>query len=242
MRLVQGLAESEARAIVEAVRRHGPFGSIEALWRASRVKVASLRALARADAFGSMGLTRQQALWHIRDLRDELLPLFDERHGGTKARRHEGENQPVPLPPIPVDRQVVYDYAATGLSLKAHPLSFIRDRLAALGVTPNVQLRDEALQPSGSLITVAGIVLVRQRPSTASGIVFATIEDETGVANLIIRPHIYDRYRKAARHAVVLIARGFVERQGEVVHIMVRSLEDAGDLLQGLDAASRDFH
>lgn len=92
MRLVQGLAESEARAIVEVVRRHGPFGSVEALWRASRVKVASLRALARADAFGSMGLTRQQALWHIRDLRDELLPLFDERHGGTKARRHGVED------------------------------------------------------------------------------------------------------------------------------------------------------
>lgn len=271
MRLVRGLNEAEARAIEDAVRRHGPFGSIEALWRASGVTVATLRRLARADAFRSMGLDRQAALWHVRALRDERLALF-ERTGaevsrgaevpwcqGVEGRRRDAEPAPLTprhldtstpglastpgLPPISLPRQVVHDYAATGLSLKVHPISFMRAALDARGVTPNAALRDAAAWPAGRRIVVAGIVLVRQRPATASGVVFMTIEDETGVANLILRPRVYARFRKAARHAVVILARGRVERQDGVVHVLAYSVHDVRDHDAGaVPPMSRDFH
>jgi error-prone DNA polymerase len=110
--------------------------------------------------------------------------------------------------------------------LKAHPVSFVRDQLADLRVTPNHELADERAYPHGTRVTVAGLVLVRQRPGTASGVVFITIEDETGTANLIVRPKIYETFRKQLRHAVLLIAAGTIERQGQVVHIMVRQARD----------------
>jgi error-prone DNA polymerase len=134
---------------------------------------------------------------------------------------------------------VAHDYATVGLSLKAHPMSFYRDELAERGVREAGDLRDERACPHGTRVSVAGIVLMRQRPGTASGIVFMTLEDETGIANLIIRPGVYTRYRKAARHGVCLIAHGQVERQGEVVHVMVRRVEDLG---AGLRTTTRDFH
>ncbi len=260
MRLVKGLPEAEAKQIAEAVKTHGPFDTIESLWRATRVKVASLRRLARADAFGSMGLTRQQALWQIMGLSDEELPLLEETERPAAAGRlRDGEtkrasdvspshritlspSRDAALPPIPPHRLVTQDYAATGLSLKAHPVVFLRDELNARGITPAASLRDEAAWPHGKAAAVAGIVLVRQRPGTASGIVFMTLEDETGIANLIVRPDVYERYRRAARHSVILGARGRVERQGEVVHVLVRSLESLDALQPGLAAGSRDFH
>lgn len=265
MRLVRGLNEAEARAIEDAVKRHGRFDSIEALWRASGVTVATLRRLARADAFRSMGLDRQAALWHVRALRDERLALFDREsgpaaewrsgqvkeavggaptsdHSATPPLRHSATS-PTSLPHIPLPRQVVHDYAATGLSLKAHPVSFMRHALDARGVTPNAALRDAAAWPAGRRIAVAGIVLVRQRPATASGVVFMTIEDETGVANLILRPRVYARFRKAARHAVVILARGRVERQDGVVHVLAYSVHDVRDDDAGaVPPMSRDFH
>jgi error-prone DNA polymerase len=200
--------------------------------------VSTLRRLALADAFGSMGLDRQAALWTIRTLSDEELPLFEKglpeslSTGGSGAR----------LPRISEPRKVMQDYAALGLSLKAHPVSFLRPELSARGVVPAAEMRDERKWPHGSETAVGGVVLVRQRPGTASGIVFMTIEDETGVANLIVRPEIYRRDRQAARHGVVILARGRVERQGEVVHVLVGSLETADRALAELAARSRDFH
>ena len=146
------------------------------------------------------------------------------------------------LPRIDEPRKVIQDYAALGLSLKAHPVSFLRPMLEARGAVPAADLRDEKKWPHGTRAAVAGMVLVRQRPGTASGIVFMTIEDETGTANLIVRPHIYQRDRQAARHGVVVLARGVVERQGDVVHVLVRSLQSADWALQELAARSRDFH
>jgi error-prone DNA polymerase len=235
MRLVKGLREDEALAIAEAVGRHGPLGTIRGLWRASGVRVSTLRHLASADAFGSMGLDRQAALWEIRVLGDEDLPLFDRR-GDEPNGSH------VSLPQVAEPRKVVQDYAALGLSLKAHPVSFLRPVLERRGAVPAAQIRDESRWPHGSTVTVGGLVLVRQRPGTASGIVFMTIEDETGTANLIVRPHVYDRCRRAARHGVVILARGTVERQGDVVHVLARSLEDADREMAELAARSRDFH
>ena len=242
MRLVRGLREDEAALVVRANERSGPFRSIQGLWRASGARVSTLRRLASADAFRSMGFDRQAALWEIRAMRDEELPLFAE---ATKRRSDEGEvgaPRVSLLPPIPEPRKVIQDYVATGLSLKAHPVSFCRAELAARGAVPARELADARKWPHGSEAGIAGIVLVRQRPGTASGIVFMTLEDETGTANLIVRPHVYKRYRQAARHGVIVLARGTVERDGDVVHLLARSLENAADALGGLAARSRDFH
>ncbi len=251
MRLIKGLREDEAQQIVQAVRRHGRFDTIERLWRASGVRVATLRRLAGADAFTSMGLDRQQALWEIRTLRDDPLPLFDRDNAaeGTKGPREKGILDPsvpqsprIVLPAIPEPRKVVQDYASIGLSLKAHPMSFLRATLNDQGVDTGRQINDEARSPHGRPVAVAGVVLVRQRPATASGIVFITIEDETGIANLIIRPQIYERYRPAARYGVVVLARGTVEREGEVVHVLVQSIHNVDWAADALAAKTRDFH
>ena len=130
------------------------------------------------------------------------------------------------------------DYGTTGLSLKAHPLSFVRDVLTARGVRPAAALLDPDGAPHGTRAAVAGLVLVRQRPATASGILFVTLEDETGIANLIVRPAVYDRYRAAARHAGALVATGTVERDGVVVHLLVRALVPLRTLVT---TSSRDF-
>jgi error-prone DNA polymerase len=134
---------------------------------------------------------------------------------------------------------VLADYDTIGLSLTAHPMSLLRDDLRKLGVKPN-QILPHLRQ--GQWVLVSGIVLVRQRPSTAGGIVFCTLEDETGVANLIIRPAIYERYRRCARGAAALVAEGRIEREGDVVHVQVARLEDVADRLAKLPTISRDFH
>jgi error-prone DNA polymerase len=146
------------------------------------------------------------------------------------------------LPDIPPAVRVRHDYAATGLSLKAHPVSFLRDQLAALKITPARALADQQRYPHGKRVAVAGLVLVRQRPGTASGIVFFTIEDETGIANLIVRPEVFERYRTAGKHSTILGAWGRVERQGEVVHVQTLRLASLDALGDGLTARSRDFH
>jgi error-prone DNA polymerase len=199
--------------------------------------VEPLRRLAEGDAFGSMGITRQQALWTLQRMRDDPLPLFDGVPEGTESKELTTA-LPVPAPTA----EVGHDYRSIGLSLKAHPISFLRDRLKEQGVTPNAELAREDLWPGGRTITVAGIVLVRQRPGTASGILFMTLEDETGIANLIVRPHIYDRYRRAARHSSIILCRGTVERQGAVVHVLAKSIHRADDAGTRVPAMSRDFH
>jgi error-prone DNA polymerase len=265
MRLVRGLGEAEAARIDEAVRRAGPFATLRDLWRSSGVRVASLRRLAAADAFRSMGLDRQQALWQVRALRDAPAPLFEQASSTARSARaeeqsahapshHESQPSPAPalsrLPPVPPLAAVAHDYTAVGLSLKRHPLACLRDRLRTLHdtlhdtpqgtrpvaphittpVSPCASLRDACLTPQGTLLAVAGVVLVRQRPSTAKGILFMTIEDESGIANLIIRPKVYERFRRAARMSVILLVTGRVERKGDVVHILARRLRNISGL------------
>jgi error-prone DNA polymerase len=121
-------------------------------------------------------------------------------------------------------------------------VSFVRDRLAERGAIPARELADGGLSPQGRFVRVAGLALVRQRPATASGIVFITIEDESGVANLIVRPRIFERYRKAARLSACILAEGQVERQGQVVHIQTARLHSLDGWLAGLSSRSRDFH
>ncbi len=226
-RLVKGLARADAERVASAAAERGPFRSIDALRRASGVRAVALRRLAEADAFGSMGLDRRAALWAVRAMRDEPLPLFDGEP--TKVAPDDDRSADL-LPPTPPDRAVRGDYASTGLSLKGHPVGFVRGALAARGVTTAAALADEAACPNGTRVRVAGLVLLRQRPATASGILFMTLEDETGCVNLIVRPRVYDRFRAAARHARLLLAHGRIERRGRVVHVIVGRLEslDAG--------------
>jgi error-prone DNA polymerase len=234
MRLTDGLPEDDAKKIRTAVEEHGSFKSIESLWRASGCSVRALNRLANADAFGSMGIDRREALWFVRPLRDDPLPLFE---GAPEL-----EEPDAPLPRISPMRQVMQDYHSIGLSLKSHPMSFIRNDLDRQGVTAAVDLRDEREYPNGREVTVAGIVLNRQRPGTASGVVFATLEDETGIANLVIWSSTFEQYRRIVRLSTILLARGKVERKDDVIHLHARHLESLDEQMSELTFASRDFH
>jgi len=238
MRLVGGLREADVRKIEAAVEEHGRYCRVVDLWRASGVRVQTLRTLASADAFGSMGLDRQMALWTVGALRDQSLPMFDGLADPVL------EEASVPLPQVSPVTRVVYDYAATGLSLKAHPLSFSRQQLSRHRVIPTGELADERRSPHGRKVAVAGLALIRQRPATASGILFMTIEDETGIANLVIRPAVYERWYRALRHSVAIVAWGKVERQGQVVHVLVERAANLSSLTRGgeVKTVSRDFH
>jgi error-prone DNA polymerase len=228
MRLVKGLSR-ESVAGIERARADGAFRSVTTLWRRSGASRSVLARLAAADAFRSMGLNRRQALWQVLAI-DEDLPLFV----GT------GDDEPQPpLPDLSLDRQVVQDYDTVGLSLAAHPIELVRRELVRSSVVTAASLNTTR---QGQAVRVAGLVLVRQRPSTAAGIVFFTLEDETGVANLIVRPAIYERFRRTARGAVALIADGRIERQGNVIHVQVHRLADLSKHLGQLRKLSRDFH
>src|SRR5690606_11984564 len=184
---------------------------------------------------------RQAALWQIRALKDEPMPLFESAEIEDSAAADSRPDR-VALPRLAPEATVARDYAALGLSLKNHPIAFLRPQLAARGVVTAADLQDESRCPNGRTVTVAGLVMVRQRPGTAKGILFMTLEDETGNANLIVRPHIYERYRQAARYCMAVLAKGKVERRGEVVHLLPWRLEGLNVPTGPLPAMSRDFH
>ncbi|MGP1309734.1 MAG: error-prone DNA polymerase [Phycisphaerales bacterium] len=247
LRLVKGLSEEGARKLLDARSEFGRFDSVERLHRASGIRVRDLRRLAAADALRSMGLDRQQALWQIRALRDDDLPLFDaieQRDAAPTSAIHaiDLRESLSRLPAVSETRKTMDDYQATGLSLRAHPLQFIRPRLDELGAERAIVLRSEHDAPHGKRVTIAGLALCRQRPATASGVVFITLEDETGIANLILRPKVFERFRPVARLSAILLASGRVERKGEVVHVQVDRLESLDGHIAGLAAPSRDFH
>jgi error-prone DNA polymerase len=234
MRMVRAMSQPHADAIVRERECTGPFASVHDLHRRCRMPVAALRRLARADAMGSLGLDRQRALWALQAVHDEELPVIGDAPGP--------DDRAASLPVVPPAQQVRHDYASIGLSLKAHPVSFLRDRLDAMGVSCAREIQCEQASPSGRPVQVAGVVLVRQRPGTASGILFMTIEDETGIANLIVRPKVFERYRSAARHSTFIRATGKVERNGPVVHVQVARIDALDPEQDSLFVRSRDFH
>jgi error-prone DNA polymerase len=229
-RQIKRFAVAHAQRIVEARKRVGRFTSIDHFHRTTALPRHAMVRLAEADAFASLGLTRRQALWEVMALSDDRAPLFDSV---------EPEAVEVKLPTMPVGQEVMTDYSTTSLSLKRHPVALVRDVLKEQRVITAAELQRT---PHGRWVKVAGLVLIRQRPGTASGIVFVTLEDETGVANLIVRPNTFDRYRLAARHAALLQCDGYVERQGQVVHVMAKRLFDRSQLIRGFELSSRDFH
>ncbi len=227
-RQIKGMAEASARAIVEARERPGrrPFADPAELRDRSGVAVPVLETLAGADAFGSTGRTRRQALWAVRALGPAPLPLF--------AAAGEGRaEQAVALPAMSRGEEVSQDYATIRMSLKDHPLALMRARLAAERVTPAGRLVEI---DDGARVTVAGLALVRQRPGTASGVIFVTLEDETGIANLVVWPKVFERYRREVMAARLLRASGELQREGIVIHVVARRLEDLTGRLRALAA------
>jgi error-prone DNA polymerase len=244
-RQVKGMSEVHARRIVDARMRHGRFASIEAFHELTEVPTSAIRRLAEADAFGSMGLTRRQAVWQALELHDERTPLHEASNSNSRSEISDFRSEISDLlflPPMPLAQEVMTDYATQSLSLKQHPVWFIREELNRRRVIPAAELLDPKRSPHGRWVRVVGLVLLRQRPGTASGVVFETIEDETGTANLILWSHVYDRYRPAARHAALLQAEGYVQREGQVVHVLAKRLYDLSHLLHGYEVRSRDFH
>lgn len=236
LRQIAGFDEAAARRL-EAARGDG-YRSLEALRRRAGLTGDSLDRLARADAFGSLGLSRREGLWSVAGLGAPPPPLF------AACRERAGE--PVAaLPDASPGEEVAADYASLRLSLKAHPVSLLRGALTARGAVPAETL---AAAADGRRLEVCGLVLARQRPGTAKGIVFATLEDETGVANIVIRKRVFERYRNAALDAGLLAVRGAVQREGIVIHLVAERLVDLTPMLAGLaDGAgalpvrSRDF-
>ncbi len=227
LRMVAGLGQAPAEAVVRA-RAGGPFASFDDFARRTGLRAGALKALARADAFASVPLGRRAALWQSLPPR-EPTPLL----GGDAA-----EEPPAALPPEAPLEEVLADYGATGVSLRRHPVSFFRPLLDKLDVVPAGRLG--SMTP-GCRLKVAGIVLLRQRPGTANGITFVTLEDETGMVNLIVRQQVWDRYRRVARTSVALLAHGTLQREADVIHVLTTRLEDFSAPLRGLDAHSRDF-
>ena len=219
LRIVHGVAAADAQRILVA-RRQRPFASVEDLWRRSRVPLACLEKLAKADAFRDMGLDRRQALWAIRGLGETPLPLLE-----VIERREEA----VSLVPLTAGREVVEDYRATQLTLRQHPLFFLREDLASEGVIPCITLRDVK---NGRRVEVAGIILVRQKPGSAKGVLFITVEDETGVANVILWPDRFEAQRTTVMSSAMISITGIVQREGEVIHVIADRIHDRTAMLR----------
>jgi error-prone DNA polymerase len=228
LRQVRGLSRTHADAVV-AARSDGPFGSFAEFVRRTGLRAGGLKKLSQADAFGSLKMNRQTTLWRS-------LP---ERGAPTPFDASDIEEPPVPLPALTPLEEVLADYHSAGLTLRQHPISFFRAELTELGIAPADRL---GVLQNDRQIKVAGVVLLRQRPSTAKGITFVTLEDETGTINLIVRMPVWERYRRVARTAVAMIAHGRLQREGEIIHVLVNRLEDMSTRLNDLEIRSRDFH
>ncbi|MGD0025350.1 MAG: error-prone DNA polymerase, partial [Xanthobacteraceae bacterium] len=252
-RLIHGLNEDELKKLVAA--RGNGFSSIERLAAIAGISRFTIERLAEADAFRSLGLDRRAALWAARRLDvigisaarraasakvDGALPLLAP-HLSDELFPEEA----VALPAMPLCEHVMEDYVATGLSLKEHPVRFFRDRLTALGAICNAELRSDPHptlprkrgrdgEGEDAKITVAGLILVRQRPGTSKGVVFMTLEDETGIANIIVWPKVFEKNRRAVMTARFLAVRGRLQRAGLVIHVIAESFVDLSAALPAL--------
>ena len=223
LRMVKGLANAHAAAIV-AARGDENFTSIADLWRRAGVPVAALDQIAAADGFRpAFGLARREAQWAIKGLRDEELPLFaaaSDREGRTVP---ELDEPAIALRAMPAGREVVEDYGHIGLSLRRHPVSFLREDLAKRRI---VSCAEAMAARDRRWLEAAGIVLVRQRPGSANGVMFVTLEDETGIANLVVWQKVFERYRRVILSSSMIAVRGRVQREGEVVHLVAHRIVD----------------
>ena len=238
LRMIKGVSSKELDCFF-AERSQEPFASVDDLWRRAELPAATLVEFAEADAFRpSLGLARREALWAIRALRDEPLPLF-----AAAARREERviaelDEPAVAIRPMTAGNEVVEDYGHVGLTLRAHPVSFLREDLQKQGILSchaTMNLRDR--QP----VETAGLILVRQRPGSAKGVIFVTIEDETGIANLVVWKKVFTAYRKVVMGASMLGVKGYVQREGEVVHVVAQHLTDLSGMLASVGRRDGPF-
>jgi error-prone DNA polymerase len=228
LRQIDGLHEHIAAQLVAERADNGPYCDVAELRERAGLSPPHIERLASADAFTSLNLPRRQALWDARSLiAGPDLPLFR-----AAATRDEGaESAPTKLPTMLLSEEVVNDYQTTRLSLKAHPLSFLRPRLAERGFVRASDLRNRKYR---SMVQVAGVVLIRQRPGSAKGVCFITLEDETGVVNLVVWPDLKEKQRQVVMGARLMEVRGRVEYDDEVIHVIAHNMIDASDQLYAL--------
>jgi error-prone DNA polymerase len=233
LRMVRGLANADAARLV-AHRGEQSYTSVEDIQRRVGMPTAALERLAEADAFRGLGSDRRRAVWAVRGLASDAasLPLFAATAATDGGVTPEGQEPSVTLAPMPEGGEVVEDYRSLGLSLRRHPVAFLRAELRARGMTP---CGDVAAARDGRRISVAGMVLVRQRPGSVSGVTFVTIEDETGVANLVVWLPVFERHRRIVLSAGLLACHGRVQREGEVIHVVADRLEDLSGLLRHVE-------
>jgi error-prone DNA polymerase len=253
LRQIKGFSEADAEKLV--AERDTGYPDIEALWRRSGLPRAALERLAEADALRSLeasveGLDRRRALWGLKALGEAPLPLFAGVASAVKTanvsssrqeeREAESEIRAASLLPVmKLGEHVVEDYASLSLTLRRHPLAFLRAELAAERL---VTAADLATLPVDQHLAIAGLVLIRQRPGSANGVVFITIEDETGIANLIVWPDVLERFRRAVLGATLLYCRGRLQREGSVIHIVAEALRDCTHRLNTLrERSHRDL-
>jgi error-prone DNA polymerase len=237
-RQIGGIREDDMLLLI--AHRTRPYSSVRALQEVG-LPPSALEKLADADAFTSMGLDRREAMWQVAALNKAD---FAQTPKGTTPTREgralslfEDYDELVSLPKMTASEHVVQDYMATALSIKAHPISFIRENLRQLG---NLSAAEHRTQLNGRSVRVAGLVLVRQRPGTANGTCFITLEDETGTFNLIVWANVFDEYRKEILGAKLLMAEGHLQIQREVIHVVVKRCHNISFLLARLTPAQSE--
>jgi error-prone DNA polymerase len=229
LRQVDGLRLDAATRVV-AARGDLAYRSVEELKNRAGINVAAVERLAGADAFRSMKLDRRAALWDAKALKGAPdLPLF----AAADARDEGWETEVVRLPSMPLGEHVVADYQSVRLSLKAHPMHFLRDHYGRRGFVTADKLRSLKY---GRRVSLAGLVLIRQRPGSAKGVCFITLEDETGVANLVIWPDAFKAQRKVVMGARLMVVHGLVQHDEAVVHVVASRLEDDSEMLRAISA------
>jgi error-prone DNA polymerase len=228
LRLVAGLSEQTAKRIV-AERQRAPFLSVDDLARRAGLDQSDMRALASGDALISLAGHRRQQVWEASALHRAPALLRD-------TPIHEEQ---LLLPHAPEGEEIVFDYASLGLTLRRHPLALLRERLDAQRLQTARALQD---LPNGRLARACGIVTVRQQPATASGVIFVTLEDETGTVNVVVWKRVREQFRHALLRSRLLAVYGVWQREGEVRHLIANHLRDMTPLLGRLATSSRDFH
>ncbi|MBM3515254.1 MAG: error-prone DNA polymerase [Alphaproteobacteria bacterium] len=236
-RQIKGAREADTALIM--ARRGAGYHDPEDVWHRSGVTATALVTLAKGDAFASLGLDRREAFWKIKAFNDTALPLFafaETAHSGSALPGHNEFMslfaEPTVLLPRPtLGEQVIADYDSLRMSIRKHPLALLRADLKRESILPNAALTDH---PVNRRVAIAGLVLVRQRPGTAKGVIFATLEDETGVANVIIWPHVFERFRRIVLGSLLLRVVGKLQRESGVIHVVADHVANLTPLLSRL--------
>jgi DNA-directed DNA polymerase III PolC len=221
-REIKGFSEDDAKTIM--AHRGDGYDSLRDLWLRTSLPTRTLERLADADAFGSIGLSRRDAIWAVKGLGrsgdQDDLPLFRLPSPAREPDAH--------LKPMPLGEEVINDYRFLKLSLRVHPAAFLRADLKAQNICKNEELRDHS---SGTRVKISGLVTVRQRPATAKGVIFMTIEDETGVANVIVWQNVFERFRRVVLGARYIVVTGPIQKESGVIHVVAEQLDDMTCLL-----------